>query len=939
MIFDGFSHQLPDTDPDETEEWVDSFESVIEARGKNRARFLLMKLLERARESQVGFPATVSTPYVNTIPADQEPWFPGNEHLERRVRAYIRWNAAVMVTRANMRSEGIGGHLATYASSASLYEVGFNHFFHGKSNGHHGDQVFFQGHASPGIYARAFLEGRLSEAQLDGFRCEVDGGGLSSYPHPRLMPELWEFPTVSMGLGPLVAVQQAHFNRYLRDRHIEDTSEAKVWCFAGDGEMDEPESLAAVATAGREALDNLILVVNCNLQRLDGPVRGNGKVIQELEALLRGAGWNVIKVIWGSRWDDLLARDVDGVLLNKMNTTVDGEFQKYATEPGSYIREHFFGPDPRLRRMVEHLSDEDLQALPRGGHDYRKLYAAYKAAVEHVGMPTAILAKTIKGWTLGPEIEARNATHQIKKMSKPQLIALRDRLYLADEIPDDALDAELPPYFRPAPGTEEHEYLVQRRLALSGPVPTRSVRRRPIPSPEPSVFADLLAGSTTQAFSTTMAFARLLRSLIRDPSIGPRIVPIVPDEARTFGLDALFPEARIYAPNGQRYTPVDAGLLLSYAESQSGQILEEGITEAGAMATFMAAATSYATWGEPMLPVFIFYSMFGFQRIGDLIWALGDMRGRGFLMGATAGRTTLNGEGLQHQDGHSLLLASAVPNVQAYDPAFAYELAVIVDDGIRRMYGESPEDIFYYVTLYNENYAMPPMPGIGAPTSGAATSTPTSSIPAAEEQRVREGVLRGIYRYAGAPLGAGEAGGERPRAKLLFSGSSWKAAMEAREMLADQWGVDAEAWSVTSYKALREDALSVERWNRLHPEAEARTPLITEALSKQSGVAGEENASGAAAPIVAVTDFMKAVPDQVARWAPSGCRFTSLGTDGFGRSDTRAALRRYFEVDAAHVCIAALAALASDGVLSAGTVAAAIRKLEVDPESMEPRLL
>lgn len=920
MIFDGFSHQVPDVDPDETREWVDSFESVIDARGKNRARFLLMKLLERARESQVGFPATVSSPYVNTIPADQEPWFPGDEHLERRIRAFIRWNAAVMVTRANMRSEGIGGHLATFASSASLYEVGFNHFFHGKSNGHHGDQVFFQGHASPGIYARAFIEHRLSEAQLDGFRFEVAGGGLSSYPHPRLMPELWEFPTVSMGLGPLVAVQQAHFNRYLRDRHIEDTTSAKVWCFAGDGEMDEPESLAAVATAGREALDNLIMVVNCNLQRLDGPVRGNGKIIQELEALLRGAGWNVIKVIWGSRWDDLLARDVDGVLLNKMNTTVDGEFQKYATEPGSYIREHFFGPDPRLRRLVEHLSDEDLQALPRGGHDYRKLYAAYKAAVEHAGTPTAILAKTIKGWTLGPEIEARNATHQIKKMSKQQLIALRDRLYLAEEIPDDALDAELPPYFRPGEGSEEHEYLVQRRLALSGPVPSRSVRPRPIPPPEPGVFADLLAGSSKQEFSTTMAFARLLRTLVRDPSIGPRIVPIVPDEARTFGLDALFPEVGIYSPSGQRYTPVDAGLLLSYAESQSGQILEEGITEAGAMATFMAAATSYATWGEPMIPVFIFYSMFGFQRVGDLIWALGDMRGRGFLMGATAGRTTLNGEGLQHQDGHSLLLASAVPNVQVYDPAYAYELAVIVDDGIRRMYGESPEDVFYYITLYNENYSMPAIPG----------------QPPAGEQRVRDGILKGIYRFREAPLGASKKSGSRLRAKLLFSGTSWKAAMDAREMLADQWGVDAEVWSVTSYKALREEALSVERWNRLHPEEEPRTPFIAETLC--GGLDGDKG-TGAPVPVVAVTDFMRAVPDQVARWIPEGCSFTSLGTDGFGRSDTRPALRRYFEVDAAHVSIAVLAALASGGSISASTVAAAIRKLDVDPESMDPWLL
>ncbi len=970
VIFDGFSHQVPDIDPDETREWVDSFDSVIESRGKNRARFLLMKLLDRARESQVGFPATVSTPYVNTIPADQEPWFPGNEHLERRIRAYIRWNAAVMVTRANMRSEGIGGHLSTFASSASLYEVGFNHFFHGKSDGSHGDQVFFQGHASPGIYARAFLEGRLSEAQLDGFRFEIAGNGLASYPHPRLLPEFWEFPTVSMGLGPLMAVQQAHFNRYLHNRHIEDTSSAKVWCFLGDGEMDEPESLAAVAAGGREALDNLIFVVNCNLQRLDGPVRGNGKVIQEFEALFRGAGWNVIKVIWGSRWDDLLARDVDSVLLNKMNTTVDGEFQKYATESGAYIRERFFGPDPRLRRMVEHLSDEELQALPRGGHDYRKLYAAYKAAVEHTGTPTAILAKTIKGWTLGPEIEARNATHQIKKMSKKQLAALRNRLYLSDEIPDSALDADLPPYYRPPAGSDEYEYLAQRRRALQGPVPSRVVRHRSIPSPDASTFADLLAGSSKQEFSTTMAFARLMRSLIREPSMGARVVPIVPDEARTFGLDALFPEARIYSPSGQHYTPVDADLILSYTESQSGQILEEGITEAGAMATFMAVATSYATWGEPMLPFFIFYSMFGFQRIGDLIWALGDMRGRGFLMGATAGRTTLNGEGLQHEDGHSLLIASAVPNVQAYDPAFAYELAIIIQDGIQRMYGDAPEDIFYYITLYNENYSMPPMPGVESASNGSPQG---SSIVAEMNLATRDAILKGLYLFAArqseahpdassavsgtepSPPGRSFDLGERDRqesshqnaqnsddshlgAKLLFSGTAWKAVMEARDMLADGWGIESEAWSVTSYKALREEALSVERWNRLHPEEPARTPFVTQALS-QAERDSRQPRGAMREPIVAVTDFIKAVPDQIARWIPSTSSFTSLGTDGFGRSDTRPALRRYFEVDAAQITVAVLAAFAASGNLGADAVSAAIKKFGIDPEGMDPRLL
>ena len=653
MLFDGVSHQVPDIDPTETAEWLESFDAIVTTRGRSRARFLLMKLLERAMGQQVEFPATVSTPYANTIPADDEPWFPGDEHLERRVRAFIRWNAAVMVTRANSRNEGIGGHLSTYASSAALYEVGFNHFFRGKAQGGAGDQVFIQGHASPGIYARAFVEGRLSAEQLDNYRQEVGGKGLPSYPHPRLLPEFWEYPTVSMGLGPICAVYQAHINRYLHHRRLVDTSESRVWCFVGDGEMDEPESIGGLGVAGREHLDNLIFVVNCNLQRLDGPVRGNGKIIQELEAVFRGAGWNVIKVIWGSRWDELLARDVDGVLLDKMNTTVDGEFQKYAVESGAYIREHFFGPDPRLRKLVEHLSDEELQTLPRGGHDYRKLYAAYKLATEQRGAPTVILAKTVKGWTLGPEIEARNATHQIKKMTKSQLRALRDRLYLQDEIPDEALDADLPPYFRPSEGSEAYEYLMARRQMLGGPVPSRVVRPKLATLPDPKVYADLLGGSGGQSVSTTMAFVRLLRNLVRDKTMGSLVAPVVSDEARTFGLEPLIAEAKIYAPDGQRYTPVDAGLPLTYAESATGQLLQEGITEAGGLASFMALATSYATWSRPMLPVFLFYSMFGFQRVGDLLWALGDMRGRGILAGCTAGRTTLQGEGLQHDDGQS----------------------------------------------------------------------------------------------------------------------------------------------------------------------------------------------------------------------------------------------------------------------------------------------
>jgi len=897
LIFDGFSHQLPDTDAQETGEWLDSFDAVVEAHGRNRARFLLMKLLERAREQGVGFPATVSTPYINTIPPEMEPWFPGNEHIERRIRAFIRWNAAVMVTRANHRSEGIGGHLATYASSASLYEVGFNHFFRGKDDGQAGDQIFFQGHAAPGIYGRAFLEGRLNEAQLDNFRMELGGRGLSSYPHPRLMPDFWEFPTVSMGLGPINAIYQARFNRYLLNRQLTDTSRAKVWCFVGDGETDEPESLGALSLAAREQLDNLIFVVNCNLQRLDGPVRGNGKIIQELEAVFRGAGWNVIKVIWGSKWDELLQRDVDGVLLNQMNTTVDGQFQKYAVETGSYIREHFFGPDPRLRKLVEHLSDDELRTLPRGGHDYRKLYAAYKAAVEHEGSPTVILAKTVKGWTLGPEIEARNATHQIKKMTKAQLLTLRDTLYLHDEIPDAALNADEPPYYRPSEGSDAHEYLMTRRRALAGSIPRRVVRSKPLPAPDKVTFSEFLGGSKGRAVSTTMAFAVLLRNLLRDSGVGKRVVPIIPDEARTFGMDGLFSEVKIYAAFGQRYEPVDANMQLSYRESTQGQILEEGITEAGAMASFTAAGSAYATWAEPLIPFYIFYSMFGFQRTGDLIWAFGDIRGKGFLLGGTAGRTTLNGEGLQHEDGHSLVLASTIPNLRAYDPAFAYEVAVLVEDGIRRMFGPDPEDCFYYLTLYNENYDMPGMP---------------------QGDDVASGILQGLYRFAAAPDGPSR------RATIVFSGSGYLAAAEAQRLLAADWDVAAELWSATSYKQLREEALSAERWNRLHPTEPARVPFVTSALADALG------------PVVAVTDFMKAVPDQVGRWVPHP--FIPLGTDGFGRSDTRANLRRHFETDAAHVVVATLSGLMATGEAKESEVADAIARYGIAPDAVDPRL-
>jgi pyruvate dehydrogenase E1 component len=904
VFIDGFVHQLPDIDPQETSEWLDSLDAVIDIGGRARARYLLARLMERAREQGVGVPAMVTSDYINTIPPEQEPWFPGDEVLERRIRAYIRWNAMAMVDRSNHRFDGLGGHLSTFASAAALYDVGFNHFFRGKGDGGAGDQVFFQGHAAPGVYARAFLEGRLNEEHLDRFRREVDGGGLPSYPHPRRMPYFWEFPTVSMGLGPLNAVAQARFNRYLMAREMVDTSKSKVWAFVGDGEMDEPESMAGLSIAAREQLDNLIFVVNCNLQRLDGPVRGNGKIIQELEAMFRGAGWNVIKVIWGRGWDELLARDVDGVLVNQMNSTVDGQFQKYAVETGAYIREHFFGPDPRLQRMVEHLSDDDLRMLPRGGHDYRKLYAAYKMAVEHEGSPTVILAKTIKGWTLGEGIESRNATHQIKKLTPKELRAFRDRLQLP--IPDTEIDDGDPPFWHPGSESPEFEYMMSRRRALGGSVPERVVRTKMFSVPTRAQaadaagpYADVLAGTGEKVqASTTTAFARLLRNLLRDPDIGARIVPIIPDEARTFGLDALFREYKIYAPFGQRYEPVDAELLLSYREASNGRILEEGITEAGSMATLTAAGTSYATWNQPMIPFFIFYSMFGFQRVGDLIWSFGDQRGRGFLLGATAGRTTLAGEGLQHCDGQSHLYAQAYPNCRAYDPAFAYEMAVIVRDGVERMYGPEPEDCFYYITLYNENYSMPAMP-----------------------EGVEEGIVRGLYRYRRSRA-AGESG-VKP-AQILASGTAMLAALDAQEILAEEYGVAADVWSATSYKTLRDDALSVERWNRLHPTDPVRTPYVTEALADAEG------------PVVAVTDFMKAVPDGIARFVPG--QFAALGTDGYGFSDTRVALRRHFEVDAPSIVVAVLQGLAQTEAVKSEVVAEAIARFDIDPDRIDPRL-
>jgi pyruvate dehydrogenase E1 component len=914
IISDGLPSQLPDIDPDETREWIDSFDTVVRTRGRSRARYVMLRLLERAREQQVGVPGLRSTDYINTIPPEREPWFPGDEYIERRVRAYIRWNAAVMVSRANRPGMGVGGHIATYASAASLYEVGFNHFFHGKDHGESGDQVFIQGHAAPGIYARAFLEGRLTEDQLNGFRQELShrghGGGLPSYPHPRLMPDFWEFPTVSMGLGAINAIYQARFNRYLLARQIKDTSRSHVWAFLGDGETDEPEVLGAIGLAAREELDNLTFVINCNLQRLDGPVRGNGKIIQELEASFRGAGWNVIKVIWGRDWDPLLAKDTDGVLVNKMNTTPDGQFQTYAVESGAYTRENFFGGDPRLRAMVEHLSDDEIRNLSRGGHDYRKVYAAFKAAQEHVGQPTVILAHTIKGWTLGPDFEARNATHQMKKLTVAELKDFRDRLYL--DIPDAALEADLPPYYHPGEKSDEIQYMKERRAALGGYLPKRVVRAKPLPPPGDKPYDELQKGSGKQPVATTMAFVRLLKDLMKDREIGWRFVPVIPDEARTFGMDSLFPTAKIYDPHGQTYEAVDRSLLLSYKEAANGQILHEGISESGAMGSTIAAATAYATHATHMIPVYIFYSMFGFQRTGDQMWALGDQMGRGFLLGATAGRTTLTGEGLQHNDGHSVLLASVNPACVAYDAAWAYELSYIVKDALRRMYSSSPEhpngeDIFYYLTIYNEPYVQPPVP---------------DGYPGGTEALERD-ILRGLYRYSGAPQPAQAAeehradAAERPRAQILASGVGLRWALEAQRLLAEDWGVAAEAWSATSWTELRRDALRCDEWNMLHPEdGEPRVPYVTSALADHPG------------PVVAVSDWIRAVPDQIARWVSAP--FSSLGTDGWGFSDTRPAARRFFHVDAESITLAVLTQLVRSGEMKPEVLGQAISKYRLD---------
>ena len=881
--------QLIDANPDETAEWHQSLDSLIKHGGPARARYLMLSLIKRAHEANISLPNLRLTDYMNTIPPESEPQFPGDEFLERRIRAYIRWNAAIMVHRAQRPGVGVGGHISTFASSAALYEVGFNHFFKGKDHQGGGDQIFFQGHASPGMYARAFLEGRLSEHQLDGFRQELShsGGGLSSYPHPRLMPEFWEFPTVSMGLGPINSIYQARFNRYLHNRGIKDTSGQHVWAFLGDGEMDEPESVSALTLAARENLDNLTFVVNCNLQRLDGPVRGNGKIIQELEALFTGAGWNVIKVVWGREWDPLFAMDKEGALVELMNKTPDGDFQTYKAESGAFVRENFFNRDPRTAAMVANWSDDDIWNLKRGGHDYQKLYAAYQSAMNHKGQPTVILAKTIKGWTLGSHFEGRNATHQMKKLKLEDLKALRDRLYL--EIDDEKLDEKLPPYFHPGKESPEFQYMMEKRAELGGSVPRRRSKSKPLPQPQDSDFAVMTRGSGAQEIATTMAFVRLLKDLAKVEGLGHRIVPIIPDEARTFGMDSLFPTMKIYSPHGQQYLAVDRELMLSYKESTSGVILHEGINEAGSTASFTAVGTSYSTHDEPMIPVYIFYSMFGFQRTGDAFWAAADQMARGFVMGATAGRTTLNGEGLQHEDGHSQLLASTNPAVVAYDPAFAYELGHIVKDGLKRMYGENSENIYYYLTVYNEPYVQPAEP----------------------ENLDVEGLLKGIYLYSKAK--------KQRRAKrqvnLLASGVALNWALKAQDLLASDWKISANVFSVTSWNELRRDGLEVDRHNLLNP-LNKKSAYLTTKLKAYKG------------SVLAVSDFMRTVQDQISPWVPQN--FASLGTDGFGLSDTRGALRRHFKVDAESIVVATLSQLANQGKISPKVVMKAIEKYELN---------
>jgi len=874
----------------EIQEWLESLDAVLESSGAEVATEILERLRAHATVNGIDLPFTANTPYANTIPHRLEPRYPGDQELERRIKSLVRWNALAMVVRANRVEHNIGGHISTFASAATLYEVGFNHFFRGRTDEFEGDTVYFQGHASPGMYARAFLEGRLSAQQLENFRRELKpGGGLSSYPHPWLMPDFWEFPTVSMGLSPLMAIYQARYNRYLEDRSLKPVSDAKVWAFLGDGETDEPESLGAITLASREKLDNLIFVINCNLQRLDGPVRGNGQIIQELESAFRGARWNVIKVFWGSEWDPILDRDTEGLLVKRMGELVDGEYQKLVVESGAYVRQHFFGSDPRLLQLVEPFSDDALRRLRLGGHDPRKVYAAYKAATEHKGTPTVILARTIKGYGLGEAGEGKNVTHQQKKLNEDELRVFRSRF----AVPLNDEDCVEVPFYRPPENSAEIQYIRARRKALGGYVPQRSVRSKPLVAEHDELFNEFFEGSDGREVSTTMAFVGMLRKMLKDSEIGKLVVPIVPDEARTFGMESLFRTVGIYSSVGQRYEPVDVNTLLYYKEAKDGQILEEGITEAGSMASFIAAGSAYATHGINTIPFFIYYSMFGFQRIADFIWAAADMRTRGFLLGGTAGRTTLAGEGLQHQDGNSHVLALSVPNLRAYDPAFAYEIAVIIQDGIRRMYKDG-ENVFYYITVMNEQYAMPAMPG-----------------------DVKEGILNGVYRFR-----ASENKKSKLRAQLFGSGAILREVLQAQEILETKYGVAADVWSVTSYKQLYVDGNETDRWNRLHPGEKQRVPYVTSTLGDAPGV------------LVAASDYLKTLPNMISKWLPR--HLASLGTDGFGRSEGRASLREFFEVDARFITLATLHELFSDGKIDRKLIDQAIKDLGIDPEKLNP---
>lgn len=881
------SQQLVDIDSIETLEWLDALEAVIEAEGVERAHYLLEQLIDKARRSGADLPFSPNTAYVNTIPPHLEVPSPGDHATEDRIRSYVRWNAMAMVVNANRKSTELGGHIATFASAATLYDVGFNHFWHAPNENHGGDLIYFQGHASPGTYARAFMEGRLTEEQLNNFRQEVDGQGLSSYPHPHLMNDFWQFPTVSMGLGPIMSIYQARFMKYLQDRNLVDTAGRKVWAFVGDGESDEPETLGAISLAGREKLDNLIWVVNCNLQRLDGPVRGNGKIVQELEASFRGAGWNVIKVLWGSYWDPLFAMDKNGLLQQRMMEAVDGDYQNYKSKDGAYVREHFFGKYPELKAMVAKMSDEDIWRLNRGGHDPHKVYAAYHAAIHHTGQPTVILAQTVKGYGMGSAGEGQMRTHSQKKLQDDEMLAFRDRF----NIPLNDEDAASGKYYKPAEDSEEMQYMHARRQALGGYLPVRQQKAAPLEIPPLSIFEPLLQGSGDREMSTTMAWVRMLTILCRDKAIGKNVVPIVPDEARTFGMEGMFRQLGIYSSVGQLYTPQDKDEIMFYKEDKSGQIIEEGITEAGSMSSWIAAATAYSSHGISMIPFYIYYSMFGFQRIGDLAWAAGDMHARGFLIGGTAGRTTLAGEGLQHDDGHSLVQASLIPNCVSYDPTFSYEMAVIIHDGMRRMFAEQ-ENVFYYVTAMNENYSHPAMP-----------------------EGVEEGIIKGLYQL--------QAGGNRKtRVQLMGSGTILREVIAAAELLENDWDVSVNIWSITSFTELTREARDCDRWNRLHPTEKARVPYITQCLQGQEG------------PVVAATDYIQAYADQVRKWVPG--RYEVLGTDGFGRSDTRAQLRKHFEVNSAYVAVTALKALADEGAISADKVSEAINKYGIDPEKTNP---